>query len=162
MQADALPRDYPLREVYNGLRWTVRAGAEWRMLPTDLPPWHTVYQHTPCWLRARVVAASEHALCSPLFAQADRATGGAAHYVGAGGDPRVAVVVVDNGSTGEEPAQAAEAKHSFVLLPRRRMLERSFAWLAGSRCLTRDYERLPETLAGLHFLAFLMVWSSAL
>jgi len=34
-----------------------------------------------------------------------------------------------------------------------RVVERSFAWFARFRRLARDYERLPETLAGLHFLA---------
>ena len=33
-------------------------------------------------------------------------------------------------------------------------MERSFAWLARFRRLARDYERLPETLKGLHLLAF--------
>jgi transposase len=47
-----------------------------------------------------------------------------------------------------------EAKKGFVLLPRRWVVERSFAWTARFRRLARDYERLPETLAGLHFLAF--------
>ncbi len=43
---------------------------------------------------------------------------------------------------------------SFVLLPRRWVVERSFDWLARFRRLSRDYERLPGTLAGLHWLAF--------
>ncbi len=47
-----------------------------------------------------------------------------------------------------------EAKRGFVLLPRRWVVERSFGWLARFRRLARDYERLPETLAGLHYLAF--------
>ena len=79
----------------------------------------------------------------------------------------VEVAFVDQGYTGEEPAEAAnaqgirlevvklpEAKRGFVLLPRRWVVERSFAWLARFRRLARDYERLPETLAGLHLLAF--------
>ena len=37
------------------------------------------------------------------------------------------------------------------------VVERSFAWAARFRRLARDYERLPETLAGLHFLAFAML-----
>lgn len=41
----------------------------------------------------------------------------------------------------------------FVLLPRRWVVERNFTWAARFRRLARDYERLPETLAGLHFLA---------
>ena len=44
-------------------------------------------------------------------------------------------------------------KHGFVLLPRRWVVERSFAWLARFRRLARDDERLPETVAGLTFLA---------
>jgi transposase len=48
----------------------------------------------------------------------------------------------------------AEAKRGFVLLPRRRVVERSFGWSARFRRLTRDYERLTQTVAGLHFVAF--------
>jgi transposase len=74
---------------------------------------------------------------------------------------------VDQGYTGEKPAAAAaqhgirleviklpEAKKGFVLLPRRWVVERSFAWAARFRRLANDYERLPETVAGLHFVAF--------
>jgi len=42
MNEDAPQRDYPLREVFNGLRWLVRAGASWRMMPHDLPPWSVI------------------------------------------------------------------------------------------------------------------------
>lgn len=47
-----------------------------------------------------------------------------------------------------------EAKRGFVLLPRRWVVERSFAWTARFRRLARDFERLPETFRSLHFLAF--------
>lgn len=80
----------------------------------------------------------------------------------------VEVAFVDQGYTGEEPAEQAamqgvrlivvkleEAKRGFVLLPRRWVVERSFAWAARFRRLAKDYERLPSTLAGLHWLAFL-------
>ncbi len=79
----------------------------------------------------------------------------------------VEVAFVDQGYTGEEPAAAAagsgielvvvslpEAKKGFVLLPRRWVVERSFAWAARFRRLAKDYERLPETVVGLHFVAF--------
>jgi transposase len=36
-------------------------------------------------------------------------------------------------------------------------VERSFAWTTRFRRLVRDYERLPSTLAGLHFLSFAVV-----
>ena len=80
---------------------------------------------------------------------------------------KVELAFVDQGYTGEEPAaQAAEhgmrlevvkleeAKRGFVLLPRRWVVERSFAWAARFRRLARDYERLSSSLAGLHWLAF--------
>ena len=44
MKEDAPPREYPLRELFNALRWFVRAGCPWRMLPNDLPPWTAVEQ----------------------------------------------------------------------------------------------------------------------
>lgn len=53
-----------------------------------------------------------------------------------------------------EVVKHAEAKRGFVLLPRRWVVERSFGWAARFRRLARDYERLPETVAGLHFLVF--------
>lgn len=74
---------------------------------------------------------------------------------------------VDQGYTGDDAAQAAaahrirlevvkhpEAKRGFVLLPRRWVVERSFAWTGRFRRLARDYERLAATLAGFHFVAF--------
>lgn len=79
----------------------------------------------------------------------------------------VEVAFVDQGYTGDAPAKAAKAqgirleviklplaKRGFVLLPRRWVVERSFAWMAKFRRLARDYERLDSTLKGLHFLAF--------
>ncbi len=73
---------------------------------------------------------------------------------------------VDQGSTGDQPAEDAaahgirlevvklpEAKCGFVLRPRRWVVERRNAWMARFRRLAWDGERLPETRAGLHFLA---------
>jgi transposase len=79
----------------------------------------------------------------------------------------VTLAYVDQGYTGQKAADAAgeqgltlevvklpEAKRGFVLLPRRWVVERSFGWAARFRRLARDYERLPQTLAGLHYFAF--------
>jgi len=79
----------------------------------------------------------------------------------------VELAYVDQGYTGEQAADAAAAhgltlevvklataKRGFVLLPRRRVVERSIGWRRRFRRLAKDYERLPETVAGLHFLAF--------
>ena len=48
----------------------------------------------------------------------------------------------------------AQAKRGFVLLPRRWVVERSFAWATRFRRLAKDYERVPEVVAGLSFFAF--------
>src|SRR5215217_230601 len=57
MKEDAPQREHDLREVFNGLRWIVRTGAQWRMMPNDLPPWFTVFQQTQRWLKAGVFEA---------------------------------------------------------------------------------------------------------
>jgi len=77
MKEDAPQRDHSLREVFNGLRWMVRSGAEWRLMPHDLPirclrtaltgrcfapSWHTVYQQTRRWIKAGVFEAIVHDL----------------------------------------------------------------------------------------------------
>jgi len=97
----------------------------------------------------------ERAQVAELAAKVQEATGDA-----------VEVAFVDQGYTGDAAAAAEQhgmrlevvklptAKQGFVLLPRRWVVERSFAWMARFRRLARDYERLAETLVGLHFVAF--------
>jgi transposase len=234
MREDAPQREYPLREVFNGLRYIVRTGAQWRMMPNDLPPWPTVYQQAQRWLDAGVFEQMVHDLRMLLREIADRhpqpraaifdgrtlqstpESGARAGYDGhkkrkgskvhlavdtlgqllaatvtpaneqeraqvaelaelvqaATGDS-VEVAFVDQGYTGDEVAAAAAehgirlevvklptAKRGFILLPRRWVVERSFAWMARFRRLARDYERLDETLVGLHFIAFAMLMAS--
>jgi transposase len=228
MTEDAPQREYPLREVFNGLRWMIRTGAPWRMMPNDLPPWHAVYDQTQRWLKAGVFESMVHdlrqllrmaegrnpepsaAILDSRTLQSTPESGARAGYDGAkrkkGNKVHMVVdtlghllalqvtaaneqdraqvealaeqvqtvtgetvnlVYADQNYTGEQPAQAAaaqgiqlhvvklpEAKKGFVLLPRRWVVERSFAWATRFRRLAKDYERLPETLAGLHFLAF--------
>src|SRR5215218_6672051 len=62
MTEDAPQREHALREVFNGLRYVVRTGCQWRYLPNDLPPRHTVYQQTQRWLEAGVFEAMVHDL----------------------------------------------------------------------------------------------------
>ena len=231
MTEDAPQRDFPLREVFNGLRWIMRTGAQWRLMPHDLPPWHVVYQQSQRWIKAGVFESLVHDLRAvlriaegrkenPTAAILDSRTlqstpesGARAGYDGAkrrkGSKVHLAVdtlghllalcvtaadeqdraqvselakrvqeetgetveiAFVDQGYTGDNAADAAEehgiklevvklptAKRGFILLPRRSLVERSFGWMSRFRCLARDYERLPETLAGLHFLAFVIL-----
>jgi transposase len=53
-----------------------------------------------------------------------------------------------------EVAKHTEAKRGFVRLPRRWVVERSFAWAARFRRPAKDYERLVSTLAASHLSAF--------
>lgn len=228
MREDAPQRSHDLREVFNGLRYIVKTGAQWRWMPHDLPPWTVVYQQGRRWLAAGCFVAIVHDLrtivrlaegrapqptaviCDSQTLQSTPESGGRGGYDGAkrrkGSKVHVAVdtlghllalhvtaadaqdraqvaelarqvqeatgntvelAFVDQGYTGEAAAEAAaaqgirlevvklpEAKHGFVLLPRRWVVERSFAWKTRFRRLVRDYERLTTVLAGFHFLAF--------
>lgn len=225
---DSEQREHELRDVFNALRWLVRSGAPWRMMPHEFPPWPAVYQQTRRWLRAGCFEAMVHDLRMLLRKYAGRdaqpsavvldsrtlqstpESGARAGYDGAkrrkGAKVHAAVdtlghllalhvtaadeqdraqvaqlaqavqqitgdtvelAYVDQGYTGENAKQAAqahgiqlevvkhtEAKRGFILLPRRWVVERSFAWAARFRRLARDYERLAQTLAGFHYLAF--------
>jgi transposase len=62
MNEDAPQRRYDLREVFNTVRWIVRAGAPWRRLPTNFPPWEAVYQQTQRWIKAGCFEAMVHDL----------------------------------------------------------------------------------------------------
>lgn len=231
MTEDAPQRDFPLREVFNGLRWIVRSGSSWRLMPHDLPPWYVVYQQAQRWIKAKVFESLVHdlravlriaegrqekptaaiidsrtlqstvesgsragydgakrrkgnkvhlavdtlghllALCVTAADEQDRAqVSELAERMQAETGETVEIAYVDQGYTGENAADAAEghgirlevvklptAKRGFVLLPRRWVIERSFGWVSRFRRLARDYERLPETLAGLHFVAFVIL-----
>lgn len=43
-RATGRPRSWPMREIINGIFYVMRAGCPWRLLPTDLPPWGTIYR----------------------------------------------------------------------------------------------------------------------
>ena len=103
--------------------------------------------------------AQERQQVAELAKQVQEATGDA-----------VELTFVDQAYTGEQAAQDAaanpmqlevvklpEARHGFVLLPRRWVVERRQGWAARFRRLARDYERLAETLKGLHVVAFAML-----
>ena len=228
LRADAAQRVHALRDVFDAVRWMVKAGCPWRMLPGDFPPWQAVEQQAKRWMEAECFETLTHdvrellrllqernprptaAIFDGRTMQSSPESGGRAGYDGykrrKGSKVHVAVdtlghllallvtpaneqeraqvgklaeqvqaatqrsvklAYVDQGYTGEKPAaeaaeygveleivKLAEAKRGFVLLPRRWVVERSFAWLARFRRLARDYERFPTTLAGLHWLAF--------
>ena len=236
MKEDAPQREYTLRSLFNAVRYMVRAGCPWRMIPHDLPPWYTVQQQAQRWIKAGCFEALAHDLRKLLrlltektaapsavildgrTMQSTPESGERAGYDGykrrkgskvhaavdtlghllalkvtaaneqeraqvadlvekvqavTGG--KVEVAYADQGYTGKEPAEAAsahgvrlvvvkleEAKRGFVLLPKRWVVERSFAWASRFRRLARDYERLPASLAALHWLAFFTLMLNSL
>ena len=100
---------------------------------------------------------------TPADAQEREQVGALAVAVQEAPGDNVEVAFVDQGYAGDEAAAHGirlevitlpEAKRGFVPLPRRWVVERSFACAARFRRLARDCERLPETFAGLHFVAF--------
>jgi transposase len=228
MHEAAPQREYPLRSLFNAVRYLARTGVPWRYLPGDFPAWPAVYQQLRRWLDARCFesmvddlrqllrtaqgrpAEPSAVLLDSRTLQSTPESGHRAGYDGAkrrkGSKVHVAVdtlghllaalvtpaneqdraqvaalteevqaitgqnvslAYVDQGYTGQEPAQAAAdqgielhvvklpvAKRGFVLLPKRWVVERSFAWAARFRRLARDYERLASTLEGIHYLVF--------
>lgn len=62
MREDATQRKHSMREIFNAVRWMVRAGCSWRMFPHDLPPWYTVHQQTQRWIKAGCFEAMTHDL----------------------------------------------------------------------------------------------------
>jgi transposase len=72
MSEEAPQRRYELREMFNALRWMARAGASWRMLPTNFPPWELVYQQTQRRLNAGCFEAMVNDLRSVLRVAQER------------------------------------------------------------------------------------------
>lgn len=70
---DSEQRNHDLRAVFNALRWLVRSGAPWRMMPHDFPLWPAVYQQMQRWLRAGCFEAMVHDLRMLLRECAGRA-----------------------------------------------------------------------------------------
>src|SRR3954454_11082656 len=62
-----------LREAFNAMRWMVRAGAPWRLIPHDFPPWAVVHQQAQRWIAAGAFEALVHDLRAVLRLAAHRA-----------------------------------------------------------------------------------------
>lgn len=98
----------------------------------------------------------DRAQVEELAAAVQEATGDTIElaYVDQGYTGQAAEAAADGWGIRLEVVKLPEARQGFVLLPRRWVVERSFAWLSHFRRLAKDYERLPETVAGVHLVAF--------
>ena len=62
MRDDAPQRSNDMREVFNAIRYVVKTGCQWRMLPHDLPDWTVAYQQARRWIQAGVFEQVAHDL----------------------------------------------------------------------------------------------------
>jgi transposase len=62
MRSDAPQRTHDLREVFNAIRYVVKTGCQWRMIPNDLPDWTVAYQQARRWFQAGVFEDLAHDL----------------------------------------------------------------------------------------------------
>src|SRR6185295_2440601 len=72
MKEDAPQRRWPLRDIFNALRYMVRSGCPWRMIPNDLAPWQIVHQQTQRWIDAGCFEMMVHDLRAMLRELAGR------------------------------------------------------------------------------------------
>ena len=68
--------------------------------------------------------------------------------------PKMAKVVSDTGCWTLQIVKRSEA-HRFVVLPKRWIVERTFAWISRNRRLARDFERYARTVAAFVRLAMI-------
>jgi transposase len=212
------PRVWPLRRIVEAILYLDRAGCAWRYLPSDFPPWKTVYGYFAAWwddgtltrlhdaLRAQVrqaagrdagptaaVIDSQSVRAAETVPRASRGWDNAKKVNGRkrhiavdtmglllavvitaanvqdrdGARPllwnlhracrTVRLVWADAGyNAGKLAAWAAALKitvqvvarreqHVFEVLPRRWVVERTFAWISKHRRTVRDYEQLPAS-----------------
>ena len=216
VQPGGRPAKYSRQEVVNAIRYVLRTGCAWRLLPHDRTAWQSVYHYFWVWRRAGTWPGIHDALLStmrrflgrqpsPSGAIIDsrsvqttekgglgvrRGPAGARPQtaycggypgtaVGGGGAPsrrarpgwaklviskltgrfpRLSLIWADGGYAGKLIEWVATLtgwtlaivrrpgnRHSFEVLPRRWVVERTFAWLGWRRRLSKDYEALPET-----------------
>jgi transposase len=212
------PLVWPRRRIVEAILYLDRTGCAWRYLPSDFPPWQTVYGYFAAWrddgtlarlhdaLRALVRAAAGRA-AEPTAAVIDSQSVRAADTVPKtsrgwdnakkvngrkrhiavdttglvlavvitaasvqdrdGARPllwnlhraciKVLLVWADTGyNAGKLTAWATAMKmtiqivarrdrHVFQVLPRRWVVERTFAWITKHRRTVRDYETLPAS-----------------
>jgi putative transposase len=206
------PRSVDLREVINAIRYLVRSGCEWRMLPSDFPPWQTVYWWFRRFVRRllfRVVhdialmmdrllhARNEQPRAGVLDSQtvkapaarergydANKKITGRKRHIAVDTDGRLLMVNLTAASSSDsagaqkvldalklrwpwlkrlfadsaydrrilldkaafpdfivEVVRKVQDQHTFVPLPRRWVVERTFGWMMRWRRLVRDYEQ---------------------
>jgi putative transposase len=214
--------------------YVLRGGIPWRMMPSDLPPWSTVYGQFRKWKKdgtferinailreavrkskgkeatpSLVIIDSQSAQTTESggvrgFDAGKRVKGRKRHIVvdtlglvwavvvhaadvqdpvGArmvlpklqGKVPRLEVILADTiyqgtlailawalGQWKLEIVSRAKGQKGFSVLPKRWIVERTFAWLGRNRRLSKNYERLPETSEAWVYLSMIRLMARRL
>jgi transposase len=211
------PEKHDRRVIVDAIRYWNHNGCVWRALPTDFPPWRTVYGFLARWKADGTVAQVHDALRAQVRTAAGRTPDPSAAIIDSqsvraaetvtratrGWDNakkingrkrhiavdvlglvlaivitaasvqdrdaarallwrlrrdhrRIRLVWADSGYAGKlvtwaktmfnlavEIVKKQPGQRTFVVLPRRWIVERSFAWISRYRRTVRDYERLP-------------------
>ena len=66
------PRKWEMWQILNAILYVVRTGCQWRMLPTNLPPWRTVYGYFWRWKRQGLWVGINETLVKKVRTQAGR------------------------------------------------------------------------------------------
>ena len=159
------PRTVDLRAVLDSIFYLLRTGCQWALLPKEFPPKSTVYDYFRRWWTDGTLLTIYHALLELA-------------RVAAGREPQPTAGIVDSQSVKTAEAggprgfdagkkingrkrhlleltivKRSDHAHGFVVLPRRWVVERTFAWLGRNRRLAKDVERRIETSTAHLYLA---------
>jgi len=167
------PRSTDLREVLNAILYMARTGCQWRMLPREFPPHSTVQRYFYAWrcdgtlralnhhllMAAREAVGREASPSAGMIDSQDRdgtpalpasirsAFPWLRHVFADGGcaGPKLKEALTELGAWALEIVKRSNAAKGFVLLTRRWVVERTFAWLGRNRRLAKDFEKTIES-----------------
>jgi transposase len=135
------PRTTNLRNVANAIQYIAATSFQWSLPPRDFPPFATV--------RAISMTGGTTSFCAPqTTCRSCRATDGG--YTGA----NLRCALKGEGNRRIETIKRSDAVRRSEVLPRRRAVERIFAWLGKCRRMAKGWEVLYYKRRGMAISAF--------
>ena len=153
------PHTYSRRDVIDAVQYVVRTGCQWRMLPHDFPAWKAVSQIFYRWRKNGTWQRIHEALSKKVRRQAGKRSTPSAGIIDSQSVKGIRIIFADSAYGRRdlpkfiqqtlcftiECVRRVPGTKGFVVLPKRWIVERTFAWLGRSRRHSKDYERNPET-----------------